>query len=54
MSDELIALIEIVDALTAKLARDRQKDETLQIIAERARRLRERCYEQEPEGFPVR
>lgn len=45
MSDELIALMEIVDALAAKLARDRPSDQTLECIAKRARNLYRKVVE---------
>jgi hypothetical protein len=37
--DDVDMLAEIVDLLAAKLARDRPKDETLYLIAQRARDL---------------
>jgi hypothetical protein len=51
--DSFVALAEIVDALTAKLARDRPTDQTLQAIHQRARRLyREQAEPAGKEGSP--
>jgi hypothetical protein len=47
--EDLDALTEIVDALAAKLARDRPFDETLKLIAARARSLYRRRVDNEEE-----
>lgn len=45
MPDDIDILIEIIAALTTKLARDRPKDETLQLLAARAQGLQRKHQE---------